>query len=218
MRYDRGTMNSASRLIAVLSGKTATIGSYYYKVFALTPKESQEVTQQALQVEQGPLSQYFPVLATYAPFILFFALFVGAFGIQMLSKTKTIKRIFTAFVIALFAASVPFVLTATREGVDLRSKAGPGETPQNLKIIQDSPTSALVTWNTTEDKVGAVRMSAAPYDEKNSSVAIGDAGRQVKVHSIRLNNLSRRGTYELEILSGTLWYTDNGNPLKLELK
>jgi hypothetical protein len=188
-------------------------GTYYLNVFALSQKE--EVTLAEEQVEpEVPLSPTLSPLVVYAPFFLFFALFIGAFGIQVITRSWNMRRTVMAFIIALFAASVPFVLTSVRDGVGVGAKAGPDDIPRNVRVVKGTDESALVVWQTGGARVGAVRFGPAPIDEKTRDIAIGDLGNIVTIHTVKLDPLKAGQTYEFEILSGTSWYDDNGKPLR----
>jgi len=219
MVYD-GTMTDgtgrplAATTVNLSSGKS----NYYFTVYALTPKEATSDQQQE-QIEAQVLqeSPLLPSLMVYAPFLLFFALFIGAFGIQVVNKAWTLKRTMIALVIALFAASIPFALSTMQQGSLYQAKAGPDEVPRNVRIQQLSRTNTLVTWDTEADKIGAVRVGLAPLTDQTGKIVIGDLGKQVKVHTVHLEDLKLGSDYELEIFSGTTWYTDNGKVMKLRL-
>lgn len=197
--------------------RPTTQASYYFTVFALTPKQA-TAAQESTQPQPQSQPAWLPPLYVYAPFLLFFALFLGAFGIQLIGKIRSFKRITAAFIIALFAASIPLVLTQVREGTGFRSRASADEVPQNVQIAQNSRDSVYISWTTAVERIGAVRIGPAPLTEQNSTVMIGDLGNRVKNHSLKLENLNPNLEYEMEILSGTLWYTDKGEPIKLRLR
>lgn len=207
-----------SGIYGSLAQKTAAdtasdAGNYYLNVFALSPKVGEEYPEQQTESEI-PLSPTLSPLVVYAPFFLFFALFTGAFGIQLLTRAWNLRHTMTAFVIALFAASIPFVLTSVRDGVGTQTKAGPDDIPRRVRVIEGTKDNVLVVWQTGGERVGAVRYGPAPLDEKTSSLVIGDLGNTVEIHTVKLEPLKTRQSYEFEIFSGTSWYDDNGKPLQ----
>ena len=191
-------------------------GTYYLNVFALSQK--QDVPQSEETVQTGPaLSPSLSPLVVYAPFFLFFALFITAFGIQIITKSWNFRRMATAFVIALFAASIPFVLTSVQNGVGSQTNAGTDNIPRNIRVINGTNGSVLVSWETGGKRIGAVRYGPAPLDEEIGTVMVGDLGALVSRHTVKLLRLKPGFTYEFDILSGTNWYDDNGKPLRFRV-
>jgi hypothetical protein len=192
-------------------------GNYYMAIAALTPKEVIAQTRQSTDAADAEaMSPPSPALI-YFPFVVFFVIFVLAFGMQLMGKVKSLRHTVTAMVIALFIAMTPFVLTSIREGVGLGTQAGPEQIPRNVRIVQTGKDTVLVTWDTDAASVGAVRIGPGLSQEKDIIVKVGDFGNRVHRHTIKLERLEPGIRYEMEILSGTVWYTDKGNPLKILL-
>jgi hypothetical protein len=188
-------------------------GTYYLNVFALSQKQVIPQTEQTVQADVA-LPPALSPLVVYAPFFLFFALFITAFGIQVITKTWNFRRMVTAFIIALFAASIPLVLPFIREGIGTQTKAGPDDIPRNIRVVRSANDSAVVVWETGGNRIGAVRYTPAPFDERVGTVVIGDQGAFVTLHTVSLTRLKPGFTYEFDILSGTGWYDRNGKPLR----
>lgn len=195
----------------VITGNTfSKNGNYYETVYALTPKEQTGATQ-ALPDHQNSL----PVgpLVAFAPIIIFFALFIGAFGIQVLQKAMSVKRTISALVIALLVASTPYILGSVRDGVGYRPKAGPEEVPRQVNELV-AGSNLTVTWFTDAETLGAVRIGTLPLKEDSARVVIADGGRKTREHRVVITNLPPGG-YEFEIYSVSRWYDNRGEPLKV---
>jgi hypothetical protein len=169
----------------------------------------------ALQITPAPKPSYVASLLSpymlYLPIVLFLLLFCTAFVIQVTNKVRTSKHMLVSIVIALFAASIPAALTYLKEGSNQRAKAGPQEIPQNVRINYKNPKTAVVVWYTDAPVYGGVRYSLLPYSENKSNFITSDSGKKTLSHSVELKNLVLGKTYELEILSGSGWYTNNGS-------
>jgi len=192
-------------------------GNYYLTVHALTPKVAPQTEARASDRSMPAPGISAPWLL-FVPFLVFFAVFIAVFGMQVANKTWNMRRTVTALVLALFAAAIPYVLTSVREGTGFQSKAGPDEVPRNVRVAPLSTSSVLVVWETDADKVGAVRYGLPPLSAQGSTVVIGDVGKKVTRHTVKLDNLKPRAAYDFEIFSGTIWYSDNGKPLTFRLK
>lgn len=189
--------------------------TYYSAVSALTAKPATHETTAAV-VPDSVIPPVLSPLVTYAPLLLFFALFVSAFGIQLINRIRDARRLVTAFAIAFFAASIPSVLSVMQQRTFVQTRAGPDEIPRNVRISV-APGQAEIRWQTGVANVGAVRVSRAPLDERQSTLYIADNGSSVTEHHVLVESLQTGMAYEFEVLSGTEWYDYNGVPLKFVL-
>lgn len=198
--------------------KVAAEGTYYFNVYALTPKDEARQEQVAPASErQLPVSGVMPFMV-YLPFIIFFALFIAAFGIQMIQRIWSVKRTFTSLILAFVIACTPFIISALQGGVRFESKAAPDEIPHNIRIVASSSQSAIVTWDTQVLKIGAVRYGISPARERDRIVVIGDKGQKVGKHAVKLEPLQYGSSYDVEIYSGNRWYDNNGEALQFTFR
>ena len=139
--------------------------TYYASITELTPKQAIAKTQESTQADQ---SQYPQVSAPiiFAPILIFFVLFLGALILQIINKSLNIRRGIMVVIIAFFAASIPVVLPHIRGGVGQQTKATPSITPRNVIVARISRDSALVTWNTSQKQIGAVKYGISSINNK----------------------------------------------------
>jgi hypothetical protein len=201
-----------------LSKLTTATGAYYESVYALTPKQTTTDTSTQPQAGQTgtPLPGAEPWLI-YAPFFLFFFLFIAAFGLLMLNRIWNLKRIVTSLVIALFVASIPYVLHVIQNGTGTETKAGPNELPRQVRIAQQKKGSILIMWDTETPQIGGVRYALKPLTISTASIVIEGNGSRTQNHTMTIH-VQTPGTYELEIYSGTQWYDQNGKPLEFTVR
>lgn len=192
--------------------------NYLLTVQSLTPKPVEAAAEQnPPEFEDNTLTSMFSPYSTYAPVILFFLMFVSAFGVLIIYRIRNWKATFTALVIAGFAASIPLVLSSMEQGARQEAHAGPDEVPRHIRIIQRTKDSAVVFWETDAVQYGAVRAGPAPLTEESSTVYISDMGSKVQNHAVTIPKLERGKTYEIEIFSGTHWYENESQPLQFKI-
>jgi hypothetical protein len=203
------------------SGSLANVsagGTYYLNVYALTPKDDTHQEQKGTAGDQQLQISGITPYMIYLPFIIFFALFIAAFGIQMIQRIWSVKRTFTSLILAFVIACTPFVLTALQKGVKFESKAAPDEIPHNVRIVALSTQSVIVTWDTQAPKIGATRYGIFPVAGKVGIVVIGDNGQKVEKHTIKLESLQYGSSYYVDIYSGNRWYDNNGEQLQFTFR
>jgi hypothetical protein len=188
------------------------VGSYLVTVSDLTPKTTGEMTQGTGVADTVPSLASSSPLIVYAPIAIFFLIFIIALSIQITHRILDAKKFVTAVVIALFFASAPMTLTYIQEGIKTRSNASPDQVPKNIRVLPVSKSAIRIYWDTDATISGGVRIDSAPLSDK-STVVIGDGGFKTKNHSVLYTQFQSGLTYNMEILSGTVWYTDSGNPI-----
>lgn len=186
--------------------------NYLVTVQSLSPQPVEATEQNPPEFEDNTMSSLFSPYTTYAPVILFFALFISAFGILIIHRVRNWKATFTALVVAALAASIPLVLTTIEQGTRQQALAGPDEVPRRVRIVQRTTDSVTVFWETDAVQYGAVRVGPAPLSEPTSYVYVADMGNKVQSHVVTLPKLDHGIVYEAEVFSGTQWYA-NGEQL-----
>lgn len=183
--------------------------NYFVTINQLSARNTQDVAT----IQEGSPTQYpqwVDEMIPYTPFILFSALFIAAFGIQVVNRVKTVRSIITAFFIAIFAASIPATLTYIEQGSRQQVKAGPQEVPREIRVSPKSADSILIEWKTDAEHLGMVRIGTKPLTEETGRAYVADNKQKTRVHSVEVPKLIKGETYELEIYSGRAWYDDNG--------
>ncbi len=188
--------------------------TYFAAVSSLTQKQSGQTSSISIEEPDTLLPPAFSPLVSYAPFILFFALFISAFGIQLMHRIRDARRIIAAFAIAFFAASIPTVLTVMQQRSVSQTHAGPDEIPRNIQVIDNTESTVIVKWSTDTEKIGAVRLSRDQNSFDDSVMYIADNGTEVKDHSVTLTDLKPGSQYQFEVFSGSAWYDHNGTPIR----
>lgn len=194
-----------------------SLNNYYLTISTLTPivaADSYASSSAASLVHSTPMPTG---LIIYAPIVLFLALFISLFGLNIISKIKNYKRIGVTLVLVLFAAGIPFVLKSIQNGVSFVSKAGPLEIPKSIEIKQISKDAVTVIWNTDASTTGAVRIFIQTDINPKYKVIISNEGKAAAYHQVQILQLNKRTLYGLEILSNQNWYNNNGNPIIIKL-
>lgn len=187
--------------------------SYFAAMSSLTQKSSGQTSSITIEEPDTIIPPVFSPFIPYAPVILFFALFISAFGMQLIRKVLDARRIITAFALAFFAASIPTVLTVMQQRSVSQTHAGPDEIPRNVTVTRHADYAVVVAWHTDAEKIGAVRVSTAPFTQDTAVTYIADNGAKVRDHSVILSDLKPDMTYQFEVFSGTAWYDHNGIPI-----
>ena len=186
------------------------VANYFVTINQLSahnaPHTQEEGAQTTPPVATGPLSMIMP----YASVILFVLLFIAAFGIQLMRSIRNTKQIITAVMIALFAASIPTILTYVGEGSRQEARAGPEEVPMTVVVQREASDAVHITWKTDAMRIGVVKLGEVPFDANTAKVYVADDQQPVQLHTAIISGLKDKHRYEFEILSGKTWYDNNG--------
>ncbi len=129
------------------------------------------------------------------------------------------KRIPTVLgVIILIAGLVAgVILVNMRTGFG--TKAGPSESPKNLKISNLASSTFSVSWTTDTPLTGLIKYSEDPV---RITTPAGDVRDQISGtsqsynnHTVNVSGLSASKTYYFVIISGSGTYDDNGKPFQV---
>lgn len=193
--------------------------NYFVQIQALTAHNTVSASERVVGApRQSSLVSMVEPYAMYAPFVISGLLFVIAFGMFFMDRVHNWKNIITAFVVALMIAGIPTVLTYVGQGSRQAVKAGPEETPRNVRVIPAGTTSVLISWQTDAARIGAVQMGKAPLTSTSSRLYLADNQKPVQVHSVQINSLERGASYEFELLSGATWYDNGGSFIRFTMQ
>jgi hypothetical protein len=156
-----------------------------------------------------------PVLFIYIPYLIFFIVFIAVYGLHIYSRIKNFRNLATSLVIALLAASIPFVISVINTGFSTNTRANIDQIPKNIKIFQVSNSSLQINWITEKDSFGAVRIKD---DLSENNIIILNDGKPVINHSGLIKGLKPNNYYYLELMSNNIWYGDNGLAIKIIIK
>lgn len=178
--------------------------NYFVTVSELTAHNTVSAHEDVVQ--PSPLLPFVP----YAPFVISGLLFVIAFGMFFINRVHNWKNITSALVVALMIAGIPAILTYVGQGARQTTNAGPEEIPRSVRVAPTGPTSVRISWTTDADRIGVVRISKVPFTSSTARLYLADNQDAVRIHSVDIDMLARKQSYEFEILSGTTWYDNNG--------
>lgn len=101
----------------------------------------------------------------------------------------------------------------------LESKAGPAESPKNVKISNLGSSTFSVSWTTDTPLTGLIKYSEDPA---KINVPAGDVRDQISgtsqsynSHTVNVSGLTANKTYYFLIVSGSGTYDDNGKPFQI---
>ncbi|OGD72784.1 hypothetical protein A3K29_01395 [Candidatus Collierbacteria bacterium RIFOXYB2_FULL_46_14] len=109
------------------------------------------------------------------------------------------------------------ILVNTRQG--LESKAGPSESPKNLKISNLNATTFSVSWTTDTPLTGLTKYSQDPAKIVTPAGDVRDqisgTSQSYNSHTVNVSGLAASTTYYFLIVSGSGTYDDNGKPFSV---
>lgn len=201
----------------IFAAEGGVISGYYSKVYALTPVQDEQITTTGVKNQdkmESILSSPNFLLVLMGIFIF---LLSAAIILQAVNKVLDFKRTMMTLMVCLMIISVPLLLRNTLYST-FQLRAGSSEIPKNIILEQTSPTGIMITWETQEERTGAVRYGKAPLVMTESRIEIANEGKLTKSHQVEIDRLEKSVEYEVEFLSGKSWYDDNSQPLKFILK
>lgn len=184
--------------------------NYFITVGELTARNTVSAHEEVVQYSPSSIADTLLPFIPYAPFVLSGLLFIIAFGMFFMERVHNWKNVMTAVIVALMVAGIPAILTYVGQGSRQTANAGPEEIPRNVSVAPVSPTSVLISWNTDAARIGAVRFGKTPLTSQNARIYIADNQESASKHTVEINFLEKKQSYEFEILSGATWY-DNGS-------
>lgn len=127
-------------------------------------------------------------------------------------RIPTFAGIFLA-VVAIFATTM-----LTQFGRSLLTRAGPTETPKNVKVSNVSETGFTVTWETEGAVLGSIKVgetdatSKTAFDDRS---VVSDGTSSFREHIATVTGLTPSSQYIFRILSGQNTYDNNGSPFSV---
>jgi hypothetical protein len=192
----------------------AIAANYFVTISELSAHNTASAHDTVIEAPPSTITDTLAPFLPYTPFILFALLFVIVFGIFIINRVRNLKNVMAAFMVAFMLASIPTLLTYIAHGSRQEVKAGPEEVPRNVRVAPASPTSVLISWETDAARLGVVRFGTAPFTLQATRVYIADNQKSVRTHSVEIDKLVKKETYEFEILSGTRWYDNAGSYIR----
>jgi hypothetical protein len=203
-------MMNSNLLALQAAAENSDIANYCLALSSLSPKQTNTETPVA-----GPsgtqLGSDVPILSVYAPFAIFFIMFIAVFGTFMVGRIRNWKMGVSAFLLACTLAATPFLLQGMERFSTSSVRAGPDEIPRNIIVMSKNTKSALITWTTDKEQTGGVKLNELRGLLKNERTFIGNSGGKTKNHTVLIDGLILGKTYEFELLSGVRWYDNNGS-------
>jgi len=137
----------------------------------------------------------------------------------MATKGLMSKRIPTILGIFILIAGLVagVILVNMRQG--LESKAGPSESPKNLKISNLNASTFSVSWTTETPLTGLIKYSEDPVKIVTPAGDVRDqisgTSQSYNNHTVNVSGLSPGTTYYFLIISGSGAYDDNSKPFSV---
>lgn len=197
-----------------LSIPDADGGFSYFSTNSLTSAEKGTATAKDEDSVNPIIPSHLTTFFIFGPVVLFFVLFVIALGMQIVNRTLNRKQMVSALILSFIIATIPITLRLTQGNIGFSTRAGPSEIPRNVKVIPAAAGNILISWETDELMMGAVRIGEKPLRDGQTEIIFGDNGVQTSKHTVQVKKLVRSQTYEIEIFSGTRWYTHEGSPIE----
>jgi len=191
--------------------------NYFFTIKQLTAHNTASAHEQIVTPSPSPIVDTLLPLAPYAPFVISGLLFVIAFGMFFMNRIHNWKNVTIAVIVALMIAGIPAILTYIGQGSRQTANAGPEEIPRNVRVAPVSPTSVLISWNTDAARVGAVRFGKVPLTSQAARIYVADNQKPANKHTVEINSLVSKQSYEFEILSGVTWYDNNGKYIRFTI-
>ena len=128
------------------------------------------------------------------------------------------KRIPTILGLVILTVGIGITTFLAGKNTDLRSIAGPSETPADIRITNISDTSFTISYTTTDTVLGSVSYGR---DSNFGEIALDERDQEKniptphKVHSITVKNLTPSTTYYFSVKSGANSFLQNNSPFTI---
>jgi len=186
-----------------------TMQDYYLKIQALTPAGDQNVSQ-AGQAAGSALQ--IPALSIV---IFLTVLVIGAFTL-LVTKSHQINKMLVLLAMAFIVSAVPIAMRSLAEPVSYRPLAGPQAVPKNVVINKVSSTGFNISWETDRPESGTIRLGPTSSLLTDARVFSEAEGQTSTSHLIEITGLKPFTSYYLVILSGSQWFNNQGQPIKVQ--
>ncbi len=185
------------------------ISNYYVQVAALTPQS--EVAPIPAKVSPAQGGMIFAAMQSGLIFVgfAFLALLVTAFR-----SHKKVATVATILMIGLITSTIPLGMQMVKEQQNVESQAAATYQPKDMTVAQVTATSFTITWKTDLPEIGVVRLRSTK-DLIPPMTMLQDPGELMN-HSLVAANLQPNTHYYFDILSGGVWYDNNGEPIMVK--
>jgi hypothetical protein len=144
--------------------------------------------------------------------IFFVLLTVGIIAL-LVTKVQDFNKILTISFLALVTSAIPYGTKLATETTRLQSRASIVSIPKNVEVSNVTATGFDVMWQTDTPNSGALRLRS-DQDKKSAQTVYQEPDTDpITSHKISLTNLDPQTTYYFELLSGSVWFNQNGKPL-----
>lgn len=115
----------------------------------------------------------------------------------------------------LMLSAVPISVYIANQQTNLQSQAGPNYTPKNISVNQVTSHSFTLLWDTDSPDIGVVRIRMSPDSGSFNQIFQEAETGEIYKHILKIDQLQPATDYYFEILSGGIWYNQQGQPLKV---
>lgn len=194
------------------SSTTNTVTNHYLQVQALTPHSGVSSTPPPVGKTEEKLT--FDLSLTQA--LIFFALlFIGALGL-LFARAKRGSAIFALITLAFITSALPVSMFIINRQTRLSSQAVPVSTPKNVIVDQVTNRGMRILWETDTPEVGVIRLRQTPESSPLNRIISEPEGVDIYSHVLAIADLAPNTLYYFEILSGGVWYDNQGQPLTVK--
>lgn len=199
------------------TANTQLTAKYIRNIESLSVKGATSETAPAYITQNPQFALLFSPLLIYGAVILFFVIFLGGLLLQIINRTVDLKKIITTLFIALMIASTPIAVQTVFKATSLQSKAAPDEVPYNIEIKEVDAEKVEISWKIDSPRIGMIRIGTGPLTENYGQTAISNNGQKSRTHTVMVEKVKPNIAYEFEILSGSIWYNENGKPIQFTI-
>ena len=122
-----------------------------------------------------------------------------------------------SILLALVSAALPLTMGVLLQKNGFLTQASTLERPRNLQIVNVTPSSFTVKWQTDGKQYGFLRYGLQPELSALTSTILETGGLAKRQHhEVLVKGLTPETSYNFEILSGSRWYDNSGALLYVE--
>jgi hypothetical protein len=191
---------------------STSLTQHYLAVQALTPQSGSPIST------TGPVSSGFDLpfgLSLFQSLVIIGLVVIGLV-ILFIVVFQDVKKAFTIIGLILMTSAVPISVAITNQQTRIQSQAGPNYVPKNVSVNQVISNGFTVVWDTDQPGVGVIRVRPQSQMANNNQIFSEAEDGDIYKHIIKISQLKPNQDYYFEILSGGVWYDDQGQPLHVQ--
>lgn len=189
----------------------STLAQHYLQVQALTPQSGAPVIPPNVATQ----STFFPFGLSMVQVALIGCFLLMGIIALLIALVQDMKKVIVILVIGFTTLAIPLSITIANRTTRIESHAGPEYTPKNVIVSNVLPFGFTVKWDTDRPGVGVVRVRKKTDPDNFSRIYSETESGDIYKHVIKVTELTAATDYDMEILSGGVWYDNQGVPLQV---